>query len=150
MKTLINSDGNGTTKNVPDVEFFGNPDSFALLCKASSQKEGWMKSTKAMEIPGVGCLVQVTTQQLSPDGNSYALAEALTFVPGVQVDCVYEYRGEKQLIGRRLVSMAPQDAPIDKNVKNLPDITELPATEAEMLQMMTDDDGGKEPESDDE
>ena len=29
----------------------GNGDMFKLLCKASSQKEGWMKSTKAMEIP---------------------------------------------------------------------------------------------------
>ena len=28
-----------------------------LLCKASSLAEGWMKSTKAMEIPGVGCVV---------------------------------------------------------------------------------------------
>ena len=43
-----------------------------------------MKSTKAMEIPEVGCVVQVTTQQRNPDG-SYAVAEALTFVPGVEV-----------------------------------------------------------------
>jgi hypothetical protein len=42
-----------------------------------------MKSTKAMQVPN-GCVVQVTTQQRNPDG-SYALAEALTFVPGVRV-----------------------------------------------------------------
>ena len=38
-----------------------------------------MKSTKAMEIEGVGCIVQVTTQQ------GLNVAEALTFVPGVQI-----------------------------------------------------------------
>ena len=83
-KTLHNSDISGTRQNVPDVEVFGNGDMFQLLCKASSKSEGWMKSTKAMEIPGVGCVIQVTTQQSNPDG-SYALAEALTFVPGAVV-----------------------------------------------------------------
>ena len=82
MKTLHNSDVSGAKKNVPDIVVYGNGDMFKLLSKASSQREGWMKSTKAMEIPHVGCLVQVTTQQRNPDG-SYAVAEALQFVPGV-------------------------------------------------------------------
>lgn len=82
-KTLHNSDADGTRKNVPDVKIVGNGDMYRLLCKASSQDEGWMKSSKAMQVPG-GCVVQVTTQQRNPDG-SYALAEALTFVPGVQI-----------------------------------------------------------------
>lgn len=82
-KTLNNSDVSGTKVNVPDVTVVGNGDLFQLLCKASSQKEGWMKSTKAMETFG-GCVVQVTTQQRNPDG-SYAIAEALTFVPDVRV-----------------------------------------------------------------
>lgn len=81
-KTLHNSDISGAKKNVPDIVVYGNGDLFKLLSKASSQREGWMKSTKAMEIPHVGCLVQVTTQQRNPDG-SYAVAEALQFVPGV-------------------------------------------------------------------
>ena len=81
-KTLHNSDISGAKKNVPDIVVYGNGDLFKLLCKASSKKEGWMKSTKVMEIPHVGCLVQVTTQQRNPDG-SYAVAEALQFVPGV-------------------------------------------------------------------
>ena len=81
-KTLHNSDVSGAKKNVPDIVVYGNGDLFKLLSKASSQREGWMKSTKAMEIPHVGCLVQVTTQQRNPDG-SYAVAEALQFVPGV-------------------------------------------------------------------
>jgi len=81
-KTLSNSCQNGCKKNVPDVVMFGE-DLFKLLSKASSQSEGWMKSTKAMET-GTGCVVQVTTQQRNSDGT-YAVAEALTFVPGVTI-----------------------------------------------------------------
>ena len=84
MKTLHNTDVNGAHKNVPDITVFGDGDMFKLLSKASSEKEGWMKSTKAMAILGVGCVVQVTTQQRNPDG-SYSLAEAVTFVPGVTI-----------------------------------------------------------------
>ena len=92
-KTLHNTDVNGAHKNVPDITVFGNGDLFKLLSKASSEKEGWMKSTKVMEIPGVGCVVQVTTQQRNPDG-SYSVAEAVTFVPGVVLaenDAGYRY-----------------------------------------------------------
>ncbi len=83
-KTLQNSDISGARENVPDIKVVGNGDTFQLLCKASSQSEGWMKSTKAMQIPG-GCVVQVTTQQRNSDGT-YAVAEALTFVPSVMID----------------------------------------------------------------
>ena len=83
MKTLGNTDINGTKKNVHDVVVFGDGDMFKLMCKASSQSEGWMKSTKACEVEG-GCIVQVTTQQRNPDG-SYAISEALTYVPGVWI-----------------------------------------------------------------
>lgn len=82
-KTLNNTDLNGTSKNVPDVEVFGD-DVWKLISKASSKKEGWMKSTKALHIKDRGCLVQVTTQQRNVDGT-YSLAEALTFVPGVMI-----------------------------------------------------------------
>ncbi len=82
-KTLHNSDVSGTRVNVPDVKVFGNGDTFQLICKASSESEGWMKSAKAMYV-GNGCLVQVTTQQQNPDG-SYAVAEALAFVPGASI-----------------------------------------------------------------
>lgn len=78
-KTLKNSDASGVSINVPDVQFFGDGDQWKLLCKASSESEGWMKSTKAMEI-GHDVLVQVTTQQMNPDG-SYVVAEALALVP---------------------------------------------------------------------
>ena len=95
VKTLYNSDVSGARQNVPDIKVVGNGDSFRLLCKASSEDEGWMKSTKAMEVPNVGCIVQVTTQQRNPDG-SYAVAEALTFVPSVM--CVDDENGGRKLI----------------------------------------------------
>jgi len=79
-KTLDNTDESDTKKKVSDVTVIGNTDTFKLLCKASSENEGWMKSTKVCELP-MGCIVQVTTQQRGIDGT-YAVAEALTFVPG--------------------------------------------------------------------
>lgn len=106
-KTLSSQDGNGVQKNVKDVTFFGNPDGFQLICKASSESEGWMKSTKAMEIPGVGCLVQVTTQQrnggIYDKTASYSIAESLTFVPKIRIYC---HRNDKdEIVGRELVSV---------------------------------------------
>jgi len=83
LKTLHNTDVSGARENVKDIKVVGNGDMFRLLCKASSESEGWMKSTKACECPG-GCSVQVTTQQRNPDG-SYAVAEALTYVPGARI-----------------------------------------------------------------
>lgn len=82
-KTLGNTDVNGARKNVKDIVVFSNGDMFKLLCKASSQDEGWMKSTKAMEVVG-GCVVQVTTQQRNIDGT-HSVAEALAYVPGVKI-----------------------------------------------------------------
>lgn len=95
-KTLTNTDARGASQQVADLQVFGNGDLFVLLSKASSQAEGWMKSTKAMETPS-GCVVQVTTQQRGHDGT-YSTAEALTFVPGVRIG-----RGDDGK--RRLVSL---------------------------------------------
>lgn len=94
-KTLHNSDVSGAKQNVPDIKVVGNGDMFRLLCKASSQAEGWMKSTKAMQVQGGGCVVQVTTQQRNPDG-SYAVAEALTFVPGAII--VDDVNGGRKIV----------------------------------------------------
>ena len=95
VKTLHNSEVSGARKNVKDIIVFGGGDTFQLLCKASSKAEGWMKSTKAMEIAGVGCVVQVTTQQ----GDN--VAQALTFVPGVRIELI---SGDKDL-GRFLIAI---------------------------------------------
>ena len=78
MKTLHNTDANGAKKNVKDIVFWGNGDTFKLISKASSESESWMKSTKAMQC-GNDVVVQVTTQQKNIDGT-YSIAEALTTV----------------------------------------------------------------------
>lgn len=80
---------------VSDIQVVGNGDMFALLCKASSKSQGWMKSAKAMQVVG-GCVVQVTTQQ----GSN--VAEALTYVPGVKIGA--DVNG-----GRKLVPLTPED-----------------------------------------
>jgi hypothetical protein len=96
MKTLDVTSVADAQKKVSDIKVVGNGDTFQLLCKASSESQGWMKSAKAMQTPH-GCVVQVTTQQKNLDG-SYAVAEALTFVPGVTV--ASDDNG-----GRKLVSL---------------------------------------------
>jgi hypothetical protein len=83
LKTLHNSNVSVAHKKVKDTRVVGNGDSFQLLFKVSSEDEGWMKSTKAIDVLH-GCLVQVTTQQRNPDG-SYVVAEALSYVPGVRI-----------------------------------------------------------------
>ena len=80
-KTLINTNIKDAKKNVSDIQVFSNGDLFQLVLKASSRSEGWMKSTKAMNLP-TGCVIQVSTQQENPDG-SYVLAEAITFVENI-------------------------------------------------------------------
>tara|TARA_R110000744_G_scaffold89898_9_gene174749 strand:- start:498 stop:788 length:291 start_codon:yes stop_codon:yes gene_type:complete len=94
-KTLHNSTVSGARANVKDIKVVGDGDLFKLLCKASSQAEGWMKSTKAMQTPS-GCVVQVTTQQKNIDGT-YSVAEALTFVPGAVI--VDDKDGGRKLSG---------------------------------------------------
>jgi hypothetical protein len=100
-KSLGNTDSNGAKKNVKDIVFWGDGDTFILISKASSAEEGWMKSTKAMEIVGGGCVVQVTTQQRNPDG-SYALTDSVTFVPDA---IIQENTDDKGIVvGRYLAS----------------------------------------------
>jgi len=111
MKTL-HSFSKKSAKNVKDIVFWGDAETFKLISKASSMEEGWMKSTKAMEIEEVGVVIQVTTQQRGMQERRYLLAseldkkyedstrpaweevletdwdvaEALTFVPGVKIE----------------------------------------------------------------
>ena len=82
-KSLHNTCANGAKKNVKDIVFWGIGDMFKLISKASSENEGWMKSTKAMQC-GDAVVVQVTTQQRNQDG-SYSLAEALTTVYNAKI-----------------------------------------------------------------
>ena len=129
MKTLHNSNASGATKNVKDIVFWGERDTFKLISKASSQEEGWMKSTKAMEIEGVGVVIQVTTQQRGKQERRYLLtkelvekygeesrptweetletdwdvAEALTFVPGAKIEEERDQSGV--VVSRKIVKI---------------------------------------------
>lgn len=96
LKTLKNTDADGASKNVKDIVFWGNGDTFKLISKASSENEGWMKSTKAMQIDRVGCVIQVTTQQ----GEN--VAEALQFVPGVRI---HEEKEDGVVVSRQIVKI---------------------------------------------
>lgn len=98
---MYNTTASQAKDNVKDIQFWGNGDTFKLISKASSQNEGWMKSTKAMEIKHIGCVVQVTTQQKNAD-DSYSVAEALTFVPGAKIH--EEKDAEGKVISRELVA----------------------------------------------
>lgn len=69
---------------VPDIKVVGDGDTFKVLCKVSSESEGWMKSTQYLEIQGNGVIVNISTQQRNFDG-SYSLAEAAVYCPGVKV-----------------------------------------------------------------
>lgn len=95
-KTLDNTTANQAKDQVSDIKFWGDGDIWKLLGKASSKNEGWMKSSKAYEIEGVGCIVQVTTQQ----GQN--VAEAVTFVPNVKIE---ETKEENKVISRKLVKI---------------------------------------------
>jgi len=100
-KTLENTTSSQATKNVSDIVFWGYGDTFQLISKASSKQEGWMKSTKAMYIHNVGCVVQVTTQQ---NDN---IAEAITFVPGVKImeSKMKDADGKSVVISRKLAKI---------------------------------------------
>lgn len=69
---------------VSDLVVFGNGDAWELLCKASSKEQGWMKSTKVMEIGKKGIMMQVTTE-FRVNGVITACAEAIQFLEGVRI-----------------------------------------------------------------
>ena len=101
MKSLHNTCANGATKNVKDIVFWGDGDTFKLISKASSEAEGWMKSTKAMDCDG-SVVVQVTTQQLNINGT-YSIAEALTTVPNSCIKHIWN-KDNSEVISRQIVS----------------------------------------------
>jgi hypothetical protein len=78
-KTMGNTTASHAADNVSDIKFWGNGDMWKLLSKASSEKEGWMKSSKAMEIFGIGCVLQTTTQQWNE------VTDTTTLIPNTKV-----------------------------------------------------------------
>jgi hypothetical protein len=83
------------SKNIGEKpEISGDPNKFQLLCKASNSRLA--KSTKVLNLSN-GCLVQVSTREVMDD-HSIAVAEALAFVPdlNVKLDKTYEERKPEQ------------------------------------------------------
>ena len=62
----------------------GMADKWHCIAKAVNEAEGWMKTTKALQVSAAGCLIQVTTQQKNHDGT-WSTAEAVCFAPGVNL-----------------------------------------------------------------
>jgi len=83
-KTLDVTNMQECREKISDVKVFGSPGRWVCLCKASSESQGWMKSTKTMPAAN-GVVLQVSTQQRNPDG-SYALAEAICFIPNSRIN----------------------------------------------------------------
>jgi len=96
-KTLDNSTKDQAKKQVIDIKFWGDGDTFKLISKASSKSQGWMKSTKAMQIDNEGCVIQITTQQ----GDN--VAEAAVWVPNVKIKENKDEDGN--VCSREIVSM---------------------------------------------
>lgn len=61
----------------PDI----NANKWQLLTRVADPVDGVVKTTKVIDITGVGCLVNVSIGK--DDGT--VLGEALTFVPGVKL-----------------------------------------------------------------
>lgn len=64
-----------------DLKKHGNPDQLRLMFKV--QSESWVKSTKAMNVPG-GCLVQMSTDRKQKNGR-WVSAKTSTFLPNAHV-----------------------------------------------------------------
>ncbi len=79
MKDLSNT-GNDLQAG---TKTWGEPGRWILICKAWNEKEGWMRSTKAM-LAGDGVLVQVSTQINNGEATPIC-AEALTFIPNTYI-----------------------------------------------------------------
>lgn len=96
-RDLAISEERGAKANISDLVIYGDTDTFKLLCKASSEDQGFSKSTKVCNVVG-GCIIQVSTMQRNDDG-SYSVAEALTYVPGMNIDITTNPRRLVQVEG---------------------------------------------------
>jgi hypothetical protein len=90
-RTLDNSTRDQAKVQVSDLKVWGE-DAWKLISKASSEKERWFKSTKAMEVP-TGCFIQVTTNE---NGQ---IAEAVAFAPGLKIVTIKDEDGN--IVGRK-------------------------------------------------
>lgn len=78
-RNLTATDPESARAATPDIVVHGPPDLWVCVGKASSQKGGWMKTTKVLRLEFC-FLVQTETQQRNPDG-SWSLSQAIVHVP---------------------------------------------------------------------
>jgi|SRR3990167_1655874 len=105
-RTLSNVDSSH-----PGIKTFGNPDNWLYICKAWNQREGWFKSTKALPIPGFGCVMQVSTQQRDAGGR-WALSESLVSLPGVSIEEIVDDTGKVITRGLGIIRLVGEKEPV--------------------------------------
>lgn len=71
-------------REIPDLKRDGNPNLYRMLGKASSEKQGFMRTTKAFEIEGCGVFVLCCTNQAGGNGGR-AVSETSEYIPGVKL-----------------------------------------------------------------
>jgi len=94
-----------TLKDIPDATIFGDGDAFKLISKIYSVSEGWVEITKALQVDGLGCVLQVQTQQRnqSPPNDNYVISDSLQWIPGVRIK---EFKDENsRIVNRKLVAI---------------------------------------------
>lgn len=84
-RNLHNTSSADAKATTPDIQVHGNPDAWECICKASSQSQGWMKSTKRMRVEG-GYIYQSTTEHRS-GGLVTACSDSMVFVPDFSQLC---------------------------------------------------------------
>lgn len=76
-KTRTLDSTNSAQAKASGTSVFGNPDMWVCIAKAWNKQEEWMKSTKVLEVRGVGVFLQTTTRE----GNQ--ISESVYFAPGI-------------------------------------------------------------------
>lgn len=83
-----------TTNN--DTKLIGDPGTWKLIFKVTCKEGKFMKSTRAMEVPG-GCMVQTVTKDNDVD-LGLGITSSLCFVPDVTVELNKLFPGSYKLV----------------------------------------------------
>jgi hypothetical protein len=94
----ITEHGSLEAKSTSKEMIAGDTEQWRLICKHSNKLEQWRHSTRGMEIPGVGVLVQVSTIQ----GDRASVA--LCLVPGARIMDIMQ---GSVIVSRRIVCDDP-------------------------------------------
>jgi hypothetical protein len=89
VETPVTEERTLTSTTVEEAEasgvvLTGAADKWLCIAKAVNEAEGWMRSTKAMQIGAAGCLVQTSYVWTNPDGTKGCF-EAVCFAPSVNL-----------------------------------------------------------------